>query len=48
MFRKALWTKLAVVAVSGGTAFALFGGAAVHTQLSASAPGVATVVGGMT
>jgi hypothetical protein len=36
MFGKSLWTKLAVVAVSSGTALALFGGAAVHTQFSAS------------
>jgi hypothetical protein len=31
-----LGRKLAVVALSGGTAFALFGGAAVHTQFSAT------------
>ena len=45
MFGKALWTKLAIVAVSGGTALALFGGAAVHTQFSATSNQTVTAEG---
>jgi hypothetical protein len=45
MFGKSLWTKLAVVAVSSGTALALFGGAAVHTQFSATSNQVVNAQG---
>jgi hypothetical protein len=45
MFGKSLWTKLAVVAVSSGTALALFGGAAVHTQFSATSNQAVTADG---
>jgi hypothetical protein len=40
-----IWAKAAAVAVAGGTAFALFGGGAVHTQFSASTQGSARVQG---
>jgi hypothetical protein len=40
-----IWAKAAAVAVAGGTAFALFGGGAVHTQFSASTQGNARVQG---
>jgi hypothetical protein len=45
MLTSHLWQKVAVLAISGGTAFALFGGAAVHTQLSSSAPGQVQAIG---
>jgi hypothetical protein len=34
-----LWHKFAVLAITGGTTLALFGGSAVHTTFSASQPG---------
>ncbi|WP_201732773.1 hypothetical protein [Acidithrix sp. C25] len=38
--------KVAVLAVTGGTAFALFGGAPAHTQFSANSAQTATFTGG--
>lgn len=40
-----LGRKLSALAVTGGTAFALFGGAPAHTQFSATTGGTATVSG---
>jgi hypothetical protein len=42
---RAIWAKVAAIAVTGGTAFALFGGGALHTQFSAQTHANSSVSG---